>query len=91
MRLTASALKKIELIFEEINYKVRYEKGNFTPDYCILEQKKIVIVNRYFDTEAKAESLINILLKLDFSEEKLSEKSSDFYQKLKALNQSNEQ
>ncbi|MFZ1497664.1 MAG: hypothetical protein WAS72_11445, partial [Saprospiraceae bacterium] len=40
---------------------VRYEKGNFQSGYCIVEHRKIVIVNKFFETEARINSLIDII------------------------------
>lgn len=85
MKFTNSVLKKMELLFEECGYKVRYEKGNFNPDYCILEQKKIVVVNKYFSVEAKVNSLVNILSKIKFEKEILTDETRAFYNKISQL------
>jgi hypothetical protein len=42
-KYTANTLKKIEDIFGENGYVVRYEKGNFRPGYCILKRKRASI------------------------------------------------
>ncbi|MGB1018085.1 MAG: hypothetical protein ACPGVH_03370 [Chitinophagales bacterium] len=78
-------MKKIELLYEECGYKIRYEKGNFNPDFCILEQKKIVIINKYFTTDAKVSSLISILSKIKFEKAELTDESRQFYDKLAQL------
>lgn len=85
MKFTNAVLKKIESIFEENGYTIRYEKGSFNPDYCILEQKKVVIINKYFTTEAKVNSLVVILSKLKIDKQKMTEESSQFYDKLSQL------
>jgi len=85
MKFTNSVLKKMETLYEECGYKVRYEKGNFTPDYCILEQKKIVVVNKYFSVEAKVNSLINILANIKFDKEILTAETRNFYNKISQL------
>ncbi len=85
MKFTSSVLKKMEILFEECGYKVRYEKGNFNPDYCILEQKKVVVVNRYFATDAKVNSLINILSKIKIVRENLTDETRTFYNKISQL------
>ena len=54
-------LHKLEDIFAESDYTLRYEKGNFKAGYCILEDKKIVVINKYYDIEAKINCLIDIL------------------------------
>ena len=85
MKFTNSVLIKLENIFKENGYTVRYEKGNFNPDYCLLEQKKIVILNKYFDTEAKVNSLLSILSKIRIDKSKMQEETSTFYDKLSQL------
>ena len=85
MKFTNSVLKKIETLYDECGYKVRYEKGNFSPDYCILEQKKVVVVNKYFSTDAKVNSLINILSKIKINKNELSDESRNFYNKISQL------
>ena len=35
-------LKKIENLFKEADYIVRYEKGRFNSGYCILENKNVI-------------------------------------------------
>ena len=75
MRYTQTTLKKLEELFHELDYSVRYEKGNFQSGYCIVEHRKIAILNKFFDTEARINCLLDILSKLEFEPEKLSEPS----------------
>lgn len=58
---TKPTLQKIEQIFKELDYLVRYEKGTFNSGYCIVENTKIVVVNKFFDTEGRVNVLIEIL------------------------------
>lgn len=85
MKFSASVLKKVENIFEQNGYSIRYEKGNFNPDFCLLEQKKVVIVNKYFTTEAKVSSLIAIIQKIKIDNKNMTSESIQFYQKLAQL------
>ena len=82
-KYTTYALKKIENIFEELEYTIRYAKGNFTSGYCIVETKNVIVINKFLDTEARINSLLDVLAKVEVDEEKLSEKSLEFYKKLK--------
>ena len=41
LKFTKTTLHKIEQIFQEQDYTIRYEKGNFQSGYCIVESKKI--------------------------------------------------
>ncbi len=64
-------LRKLEAIFEQLDYKVRYEKGNFQSGYCIVEDRKIAVVNRFFDVDGRARTMIDILGTMDLSEVEL--------------------
>jgi hypothetical protein len=54
IKYTPQFLKKIEEIFEENAYKIRYEKGNFKSGYCIIE-------DRIASTESRITTLLEIL------------------------------
>lgn len=73
-------LKKIQGIFDELEYKIRYEKGNFQSGYCIVENKKIAVINKFFDTESKINCLIDILGKIEVDVKKLTDKNGEYYQ-----------
>lgn len=57
-------LAEIESLLTELDYKVRYEKGNFQSGYCIVENAKVVVINKFFDTEGRIDSLLEILTQL---------------------------
>jgi len=88
-KYTNYTLKKVEAIFEELEYSVRYEKGSFKSGYCIVETKNIIVINKFYDTEARINSLLDVLGKIEVDESKLTEKPLEFYTKLKkkVLNQ----
>ena len=52
----------------ENDYKVRYEKGNFKSGYCILETKKVVVINKFTPLESRINSLTEIISNLGFSD-----------------------
>ncbi|MBK7956679.1 MAG: hypothetical protein IPK03_00255 [Bacteroidetes bacterium] len=81
---TPSNLKKIEDLFKEVGYEVRYEKGNFNSGYCILESRKVVVVNKYFQTEARINTLLDILFKIPVDTAVLSNEIKDFYIKIRS-------
>lgn len=83
MRYTQTTLKKIEELFGELDYSIRYEKGNFQSGYCLVENRRIAVVNRFFDTEARINCLMEILSNLEFEQEALSEKSRELIAKWK--------
>lgn len=79
---TKHSLQKLEGIFEELGYVIRYEKGNFNSGYCIVEERKIAVINRFFETEARMNALLDILESIEFEPAILSEKASAFYEKV---------
>ena len=81
-KYTKGTLQKLENIFGELEYKVRYEKGNFKSGYCIVEDRKIAVINRFFDTEARVQTLLDILLHMNIDTEKLEEGAQTFLNRL---------
>jgi hypothetical protein len=79
VKYTTAFLNKLEDIFTESEYFLRYEKGNFKSGYCILKDKKVIVVNKYFSLEGKVNCLIDILRQILIDENKLSEKTKQFY------------
>jgi len=82
LNFTKTTLNKLELIFREQDYTIRYEKGNFQSGYCIVENNKIVIVNKFFDTEGRINCLLDILSLIVVMEELLTPKSKEFFKKV---------
>ena len=68
-------LNKLEDIFAESDYVLRYEKGNFHSGYCVLRETKIAIVNKYFPLDGKINALLEILKSIEIDPKKLSEKN----------------
>ena len=64
MKYTQTSLDKIERILDEAEYIVRYERGNFQSGYCILEQKKVVVLNKFLQLEGRISTLIDIIPQL---------------------------
>src|ERR1700741_935672 len=67
MKYTQSTLDKLEKIVEEAGYVIRYERGTFQSGYCILEQKKVVVLNKFLQLEGRISTLIDLIpqLKVD--------------------------
>ena len=57
-------LRKFEQLFKENDYQIRYDKGNFKSGYCILEQKKVVVINKFATTESRINALTEIVRRL---------------------------
>lgn len=81
-KYTKHQLKKIEGLLEEIGYTIRYERGNFQSGYAIVEDRKIAVINKFFDAEARINSLLEILNGIDVDEKQLQEKTAAYYNML---------
>lgn len=72
----------LESIFRENHYVVRYEKGSFNSGYCILQDKRVVVINKFFDVEARINTLIDIMTQVELTAEGLDEKQLALFNKL---------
>ena len=85
IKYSINLLKKIEDIFKEGGYTIRYEKGNFQNGYCVLEKRRVVVINKFHEPEAKINSMIEILLNItDLEVENLSSESVQLFQQIKS-------
>ena len=82
LKFTKHNLKKLESLFEEIEYTVRYEKGNFNAGYCVVQDKKIAIINKFYDVEGRMNCLLDILQTIEVDSNQLEEKNRKLYQQL---------
>jgi len=82
MKHTPQFLSRLEDIFAESDYMLRYEKGNFKAGWCLLKRTKVVVVNKYFPTEGKINCLVDILRAIPLNTETLGEKSQKLYQEI---------
>lgn len=74
----------MEELFDEARYIIRYEKGHFNSGYCILEEKRVVVINKFFNVEGRINALIEILQSITVTEEELSSEGLKLYKQLKS-------
>ncbi len=82
MKITQSVLDKIERIIEESGYIIRYERGTFQSGYCILEEKKVVVLNKSFQLEGRINTLIDLMPQLDIHFDSLTHESQKLYDEI---------
>ena len=82
MRYTQTTLEKIEKILDEAEYIVRYERGNFQSGYCILEQRKVVVLNKFLPLEGRISTLIDIIPQLKIDPAALSSEARRIYEEV---------
>jgi len=82
IKYTNHFLNKLEDIMSETDYILRYEKGNFQSGYCILNESKVAVINKFFALEGKINSLVEILRSIEVDTTKLSDNNKKFYSEL---------
>ena len=83
MKYTAATLQKHEKVLEESGYIIRYEKGTFQSGYCILEQRKVVVLNKFLNVENRINILMELIPVLNMDADQLSPESGKLYAALK--------
>ncbi|MCD6012152.1 MAG: hypothetical protein K0Q79_2014 [Flavipsychrobacter sp.] len=83
-KYTPNTLKKLEELFDEARYIIRYEKGNFNSGYCILEERRVVVINKFFSVEGRINALIEILQSITVNEAELSSEGLKLYKQLRS-------
>jgi len=79
IKYTKHYLAKLEDLISETDYILRYEKGNFKSGYCILNETKVAVINKFFALEGKINSLIEIIKSIPVDEKTLSDKNRKAY------------
>lgn len=85
MKITQSTLDKLEDILGESAYVVRYERGNFQSGWCLLESKKIVVLNKFLNLEARINTLLELIPQLAIEFDKLTRDSQKLYEEVKRI------
>lgn len=82
MKYNPNTLNKLEKIFSEAEYVIRYERGNFQSGYCILEDKKVIVLNKFLNTEGRINTAIELLPQLKINYDLLTRESQKIYEEV---------
>ena len=82
MKYTQSSLDKLEAIPDEAGYVLRYERGTFQSGYCILEDRKVVVLNKFLQTEGRINTLLDLIPQLEINTASLTEESKKLYSEI---------
>lgn len=78
-------LEKLENLLKAAGYRVRYEKGNFKTGACLLQNSRIVVVNKFSNVENKVEAIVSLLGTIEIAEYQLDEKQRVLLKQVKHL------
>ena len=82
---TQHTLEKLESLLKSLGFKLRYEKGNFKTGSCLLENNRVILVNKYSNLESKINALADLLQRSETDDSLLEEKQKAFLYELKQL------
>jgi len=85
MKYTQTILDKIEKIAEESGYIIRYERGTFQSGYCILQEKKVIVLNKFFQVEGRINTLIDLMPQLEIHFDSLTHESQKMYDEVMSV------
>jgi len=79
MKYTQATLDKLESIPEQCGYVLRYERGTFQSGYCILEERRVVVLNKFLQIEGRINTLIDLIPQLDINTDLLADDAKKIY------------
>ena len=82
MKYNQTTLKKIEDILGQANYVVRYERGTFQSGWCVLEEKRVVVLNKFIQLDGRINTLVEIIPQLDINYDSLTHESQKLYDEI---------
>ncbi|MBM3443709.1 MAG: hypothetical protein FJX83_01790 [Bacteroidetes bacterium] len=82
LKFTPATLEKLEKLVTEAGYILRYERGTFQSGYCILESKKVVVLNKFLQTEGRINTLLDLIPNLHIISDQISIDSRKLYEEL---------
>ena len=85
LELNEGTLKKLEDLYKAFQYKVRYEKGQFQAGYCLVMSQKVIVINKFYTTDVRINTLLEILSQVEIDEStlELSEAQAAFWEEVK--------
>ncbi|MGJ7030302.1 hypothetical protein [Niabella hirudinis] len=79
IKYTQNMLNKLETVPEQCGYVLRYERGTFQSGYCILDNRKVVVLNKFLQTEGRINALLEIIPQLEIDTTLLDDSSRKLY------------
>lgn len=79
VKYTKHFLSKLEDIFAESDYILRYERGQFQSGLCVLNQHKLIVINKFADLEGKINYLLQALQQVPLNTENMGDQNKKRY------------
>jgi predicted nuclease with TOPRIM domain len=85
IKYSQSFLNKLEDLFSETDYTLRYEKGNFKPGHCLIRDSRVAVINKYYPLEGKINALVELIRSIEIRTDRLSEKNQKLFEELSQM------
>ena len=85
LALTQHTLEKLETLYKQLGFRVRYEKGNFKTGACTLDKSKVIVINKFANLENRIMALAALAREIPSGEDELDEKNRQFFLSLKQI------
>ncbi len=82
MKYNSTTLSKLEKVLEEAGYVIRYERGNFQSGYCILEERKVIVLNKFLSVEGRVNTAMELIPQLQVNYDILTHDSQKVYDEI---------
>ena len=66
----------------EAGYVIRYERGNFQSGYCILEERKVIVLNKFLSLEGRINTVMELIPQLQINYDLLTFDSQKMYDEI---------
>ena len=83
LTITNHTLEKLELLLKTAGYKLRYERGNFKTGACLLQNNRMIVVNKFSNLESRIQAIAELARELDIDQTLLDDRQSAFLHQLK--------
>lgn len=82
MKYTQTTLDKIVKLIDEAGYMLRFERGTFQSGFCILEERKVVVLNKFLQLEGRINTLIDLVPQLKIEADALTPESKKWFDEI---------
>ena len=89
MKYIPSNLSKLENILTESLYVIRYERGTFQSGWCLLEARRVVVLNKFLNIEGRMNALLDLIPQLSIDFDKLTHVAQKSYEEVLQIKKGN--
>lgn len=89
LKISSATLDKLEKLVEQSEYTIRYERGTFQSGWCLLEARKVIVLNKFLNQEGRINTLLELIPQLPIQYDKLTLESQKLFEAITTPQQAN--